>query len=58
MAARRAGLKHIIFPRANEADFAELPDTLKEGIVAHFASKYDDVYRVAFAEELSVAENA
>merc|ERR1719149_95215 len=47
IAARRAGVKHIIFPKANERDYAELPDILKEGIHAHFTHTYDDVYKVA-----------
>jgi len=50
IAARRAGVTNIIFPKANESDFAELPDQLKEGITAHFASNYDDVYAVAFGD--------
>ena len=50
MAARRAGIKCIVFPAENKKDFDELPDYLKEGIEAHFASEYSDVYDVAFAE--------
>ncbi|HJV64376.1 MAG TPA: endopeptidase La [Geomonas sp.] len=48
IAARRAGLKVLIFPEANRKDFAELPDYLKEGIEVHFAKEYKDVYSVAF----------
>jgi ATP-dependent Lon protease len=48
IAARRAGLKTLIFPEANRKDFAELPDYLKEGLEVHFAREYKDVYRVAF----------
>ena len=60
IAARRAGYKHVIFPKQNERDFAELPDILKEGIVPHFAQKYNDVYAVAFGtdEELAALEAA
>ena len=35
--------------------FAELPEQLKEGITAHFASSYDDVYRVAFGSDDAAA---
>uniref|UniRef100_C6E448 Lon protease n=1 Tax=Geobacter sp. (strain M21) TaxID=443144 RepID=C6E448_GEOSM len=49
IAARRAGLKVLIFPEANKKDFAELPDYLKEGLEVHFAWEYKDVYKVAFA---------
>ena len=51
IAARRAGVRHVVFPKANERDFAELPEILKEGLTAHFASSYDEVYRIAFAED-------
>jgi ATP-dependent Lon protease len=48
IAARRAGLKVLIFPAENEKDFQELPDYLKEGLEVHFARDYRDVYAVAF----------
>lgn len=48
IAARRAGIKNLIFPAANRKDFDELPDYLKKGLTIHFASTYDDVYRHAF----------
>ncbi|ACH38040.1 DNA-binding ATP-dependent protease La [Citrifermentans bemidjiense Bem] len=51
IAARRAGLKVLIFPEANKKDFAELPDYLKEGLEVHFAREYKDVYKVAFASK-------
>jgi len=51
IAARRAGLKVLIFPEANRKDFAELPDYLQEGLEVHFASEYRDVYKVAFGKE-------
>ncbi|HKK02154.1 MAG TPA: endopeptidase La [Desulfuromonadales bacterium] len=48
IAARRAGLKTLVFPEGNRKDFEELPDYLKEGIEVHFAKEYKDVYAVAF----------
>ena len=51
IAARRAGLKVLIFPEANRKDFDELADYLKEGIEVHFASEYRDVYKVAFGRK-------
>ena len=51
IAARRAGLKTLIFPEENRKDFEELPDYLKEGLTVHFAREYPEVYRVAFAAE-------
>ncbi|MDY0189479.1 MAG: endopeptidase La [Desulfuromonas sp.] len=49
IAARRSGLKVLIFPEGNRKDFEELPDHLKEGLEVHFAKTYRDVYNVAFA---------
>ncbi|MFO7983000.1 MAG: endopeptidase La, partial [Desulfuromonadales bacterium] len=50
IAARRAGLKTLIFPVANREDFQDLPDYLQEGLETHFVSTYDEVYKVAFSE--------
>jgi ATP-dependent Lon protease len=47
VAARRAGLKTLIFPQANERDIAELPDFLKQGLAIHFVSHIDDVLQLA-----------
>ena len=57
IAARRAGVRHVVFPKANERDYAELPEILKEDLTPHFAQTYDDVYRVAFGtdDELAAA---
>merc|ERR1712146_690909 len=51
IAARRAGVTHVVFPKANERDYAELPAILKEGVTPHFAQHYDEVYRVAFGSD-------
>lgn len=48
IAARRAGLKMLIFPEANKKDFEELPDYLKNGVKVHFARTYEDVHKIAF----------
>ncbi len=50
IAARRAGLKTLIFPEGNRKDFEELPDYLKEGLAVHFVRDYDEVYTVAFGD--------
>lgn len=50
MAARRAGIKTIIFPHENKRDFEELPAYLKDGIDAHFASDYNEVFGVALGD--------
>jgi Lon-like ATP-dependent protease len=51
IAARREGVKTLILPKRNEADFVELKEYLRAGITAHFVDHYDDVYRFAFDED-------
>ena len=48
MAAKRAGVKKIIFPFANEGDFKELPDILKKGVTPHAVAHYDEVAKLLF----------
>ena len=49
MAARRAGIKCIIFPEQNRRDYEEMPAYLKQGLDARFAEDYSTVYDVAFS---------
>ncbi|PLX95344.1 MAG: hypothetical protein C0619_01500, partial [Desulfuromonas sp.] len=49
IAARRAGLKTLIFPHDNKKDFDDLPEYLREGLDVHFVKTYPDVYKIAFA---------
>jgi len=51
IAARRERIKTLLLPRQNEADFTELKDYLRVGLTAHFIDHFDDVYRLAFAED-------
>lgn len=48
IAARRAGIMELILPQANRRDFEELQDYLREGIDAHFARTYRDVFETVF----------
>jgi len=48
IAARRAGLKILIFPNDNKKDYEDLPDYLREGIEVHFVKEYPDVFKIAF----------
>ncbi len=47
VAAKRAGLKTIILPKANERDWDELPEHLQKGYTVHFVEQLDDVLRIA-----------
>lgn len=51
VAARRSGLKTIIFPKDNVRDYDELSDYIKKGLTIHFVEHYDEVFSIAFPEE-------
>lgn len=51
IAARRSGLKRLIFPRENERDYDELPFFLKKSIHIDFIEHYDDAFKIAFPHE-------
>ncbi|KAF9153778.1 ATP-dependent Lon protease pim1 [Linnemannia schmuckeri] len=55
IAAKRSGVKTLIFPQANLPDWEELPANVKEGVTGVPAAWYEDVYRVVFGD--SVSEN-
>ncbi|MBU0993347.1 MAG: endopeptidase La [Proteobacteria bacterium] len=48
IAARRMKIMELILPDANQRDFEELPDYIKNGIKVRFAKKYSDVEKAAF----------
>lgn len=50
IAARRSRIQELVMPAANQADFDELPDYLREGLTVHFAKTYRDVFEVVFAD--------
>ncbi|KAI9007332.1 Lon protease C-terminal proteolytic domain-containing protein [Gaertneriomyces semiglobifer] len=51
IAAKRSGVKKIIFPAANKADWDELPDYVKDGIEPHFVNWYEEIFSIVLAEE-------
>jgi ATP-dependent Lon protease len=50
IAARRSGIKNLIFPEANRKDFEELPAYLKKGLKVYFVREFEDVYEIAFGK--------
>ena len=48
IAARRSDIHELVLPKANQRDFDELPDYLRNGMTVHFASHYRDVARYVF----------
>ncbi|KAJ1535593.1 ATP-dependent Lon protease pim1, partial [Nowakowskiella sp. JEL0078] len=59
IAAKRSGVSLIIFPKANQADWDELPDFIKEGLKPVFVDWYDDIFAVVFKDykEVEVVES-
>eukprot|EP00698_Gefionella_okellyi_P013750 TRINITY_DN3785_c0_g1_i2.p1 TRINITY_DN3785_c0_g1~~TRINITY_DN3785_c0_g1_i2.p1 ORF type:complete len:732 (+),score=186.34 TRINITY_DN3785_c0_g1_i2:274-2469(+) len=56
IAAKRAGIRHLILPDDNRRDFDELPANIKEGLLVHYASTYQDVYNVCFGDSTEKKE--
>nr|CAG8435208.1 5474_t:CDS:10 [Entrophospora candida] len=50
VAAKRSGVKTIIFPDANISDWEELPDNVKEGLTGVPVAWYSDVFKVVFGD--------
>ncbi|XP_014477922.1 PREDICTED: lon protease homolog, mitochondrial isoform X2 [Dinoponera quadriceps] len=50
IAAKRVGVKCIILPEENKKDFDDLPNYITDGLEVHFASSFDDVYRICFTQ--------
>ena len=48
LAAHRAGMRHIILPRDNEADLTKLPDAVRDELQITLAAHLDDVLAAAF----------
>ena len=58
LAARRAGIKHVVLPRDNEEDVKELPPEVREALAFTLAERIEDVLAVALpavAERLQPA---
>jgi ATP-dependent Lon protease len=48
IAAKRAGVKTLVFPFENKKDFDELPGYIKKGLRAHFVNYFDDVLGIVY----------
>jgi ATP-dependent Lon protease len=49
IAARRAGIRELILPAANQGDFEDIPEHIRAGLKLHFAGQYDQVASILFA---------
>ena len=52
MAARRAGVTKLCFPKDNQKDFEELNDYVREGLEVHFVDDYSEVLEAALGVTL------
>jgi ATP-dependent Lon protease len=48
LAAHRAKIRHIIIPRDNEKDIAEIPETIRNELTFHPVAHVDEVIDLAF----------
>jgi ATP-dependent Lon protease len=48
IAARRAKVNQLIFPKENERDYEELPEYIRSGLTVHFVDHYDEVVPIVF----------
>ncbi|MCH8499432.1 MAG: endopeptidase La [Marinobacter sp.] len=55
IAARRQKISTLILPEANQGDYEELPEYLKQGLTVHFAKHYSDVFQVCFGSKMKRA---
>ncbi|ORZ34106.1 Lon protease C-terminal proteolytic domain-domain-containing protein [Catenaria anguillulae PL171] len=58
ISAKRSGVKTILFPKANAADWAELPDYIKKGLTGVPVEHYSDVFEACFGEAVKSGEFA
>jgi ATP-dependent Lon protease len=47
LGAHRAGIKHIILPKDNEADIEDIPDEVRKLLTFHTVSTLDEVFNIA-----------
>ncbi|XP_076249651.1 lon protease homolog, mitochondrial isoform X2 [Calliopsis andreniformis] len=51
IAAKRVGVNCVILPEENKKDYNDLPKYITDGLEVHFATTFEDVYRICFSEE-------
>ena len=56
LAAHRAGIKHVIIPKDNEKDLADIPQKIKDEIKLTPVETADEVLKIALTKELKPTE--
>lgn len=51
LAAKRAGLNHVILPDKNKKDMADIPDRVKKDMEFHFAGEMSDILDMVIEKE-------
>jgi ATP-dependent Lon protease len=51
LAARRAGIEHVLLPRQNEKDLLDIPEALRHSVKTTFIDSLDDVWPHVFESE-------
>jgi ATP-dependent Lon protease len=50
LAARRAGIKHVILPDKNEKDLEEIPEHVRKALHFHFVKEMEEVIKIALEQ--------
>jgi len=58
LGAHRAGIKHIILPKANEADIEDVPEEVRGELTFHTVESLEEVLRIALVAEKDVEARA
>ena len=58
VAARRGGVRHVLIPRGNARELAEIPADIQEGLVIHPVATMDEVLTLALRPERTEAPGA
>ena len=53
LAARRAGIRRVILPKANQKDLRDLPETVRDEMAFVFAERIEEVLAAALGESAS-----
>ena len=54
LGAHRAGIKHVIIPKANEADLEDVPDEVREALTFHPVQTLEEVLKVALVPQTEI----
>ena len=54
LAAHRMGLREVILPRRNEGDLDDVPESVRNEMTFHLASRVEDVLAVALEDAAEV----